>query len=151
MDLALLPPLSPRRRFLTPIAEAFTPETRARRVSILLTATALLCLGDLALTLIFITSVGMLESNPVARAVMAHDSPAAVVIWKLSTMVLGLGILFWARRMSKAEIAAWICFLTMVGLTFHWLGFANAMLLVTDPQYAELAMMDDPRWVSMTP
>jgi hypothetical protein len=139
------------RRLLAPLADALTPGTRSTRVTILLVATALMCLGDLALTLTFITSVGMIETNPIARAVMALESPAAVIVWKLSTMLLGLGILFFARRFRTAEAAAWVCFFVMAGLSIHWFGFTSAMATVTSPEYAELVMIDDPRWVSMTP
>jgi uncharacterized membrane protein YhaH (DUF805 family) len=132
------------------LAQIFAPENRARRVVFLLAATALMCLGDLALTLTYTTSMGMVETNPIARAVMANNSPLFVVLWKLATMVLGLGILFWARRVRAAETAAWLCFFIMVALCLHWLSFATVVSgLPSD--YAQLASLDDPRWVSMTP
>jgi hypothetical protein len=135
---------------LAMLAQIFSPQRRAQRVTILLIATCLMCLGDLALTMTYVTSMGMVESNPIARAVMTGHSPQFVIAWKLATMALGLGILFWARRTRGAEIAAWLCFLVMVGLCVHWLLFAMA---VSDLplQYAEFSAADDPRWVSMTP
>src|SRR5207253_1891873 len=90
----VLATLAPSRTpWLTILARAFAPEGRARRVTILLVATALMCLGDLTLTMTYITSMGMVETNPIARAVMASNSPGFVVVWKLTTMALGLGIL----------------------------------------------------------
>jgi hypothetical protein len=143
--------LSPSRSFLMPAAlvQAFSSACRARRVTVLLAATALMCLGDLALTLTYITSMGMVETNPIARAVMASNSPGFVVLWKLATMVLGLGILFWARRTKGAEIAAWLCYVVMCCLCVHWSGFAKAVS--DDPlDYSIMASAEDPRWVSMT-
>jgi Na+/proline symporter len=135
---------------LAPLAEAFTPEGRGARVVILLGATGIMCLGDLAMTLMYITSIGMSESNPIARAVMEHNSPAFVVVWKLATMGLGLGILFWARRTRVAEVATWVCFLVMAALCVHWLGFTGTVSAFST-EYAALAAADDPQWVSMTP
>lgn len=136
--------------FRASVAKIFAPEARPRRVVFLLAATALMSLGDLALTLLYTTSSGMVETNPIARAVMAHNSPLFVVVWKLATMVLGLGILCWARKTKAAEVAAWLCFLILVALCVHWLSFAT---VVSDlpSDYAQLASLDDPRWVSMTP
>jgi hypothetical protein len=132
------------------LAGAFSADTRGRRVTVLLVATALMCLGDLALTLTYVTSMGMAETNPIARAVMSHNSPAFVVIWKLATMAIGLGILFWARRTKGAEVATWLCFLIMCALCVHWFSFA---MTVSDmpSEYAAMAAIDDPQWVSMTP
>jgi hypothetical protein len=132
------------------LEQAFTPEGRGQRVILLLVAIALMCLGDLALTLTYATSMGMAEDNPIARAIMLNNSPAFVVIWKLSTMALGFGILFWARKTKGAEIATWLCFLIMSALCVHWLGFTAAMANLP-PEYAATAAIDDPRWVSMTP
>jgi hypothetical protein len=132
------------------LATIFAPEARARRVVFLLAITALMCFADLALTLTYTTSTGMVEVNPVARAVIALNSPAFVVIWKLATMALGLGILWWARKAKAAEIAAWFSFVLMLALCVYWLSFAMTVSQVpTD--YAALAALDDPRWVSMTP
>jgi hypothetical protein len=126
----------------------FSQAARARRVTILLIATALLCLGDLALTMTYVTSMGMVESNPIARAVMTDHSPSFVVLWKLASMALGLGILFYARRTKGAEIAAWLCFLVMGALTIHWFCFA-ATVAHLPFEYVDMASADDPRWVNM--
>jgi hypothetical protein len=141
---------APSSWFGLALARSFSAEGRARRVTILLVATALMCLGDLALTLTYVTSMGMVENNPIARAVMEHNSPGFVVVWKLATMAIGLGILFWARRTKGAEVATWLCFLIMCALCVHWLGFAMAVSNLS-PEYAAMAALDDPRWVSMTP
>jgi hypothetical protein len=132
-----------------PMSQAFTPHTRGQRVTLLLIATFLMGLADLALTLTYVTSIGMVEANPIARFVMEHGSAALVVLWKLATMVLGLGILFWARRSKGAEVGTWVCFMVMAALSFHWLTYAGAV--VTEPDYARVAEVDDPRFISITP
>jgi hypothetical protein len=132
-----------------PRSHAFTPHTRATRVTILLIATFLMGLADLALTLEFVTSSGMVEANPIARYVMAHNSTGIVILWKLATMFLGLGILFWARRSKGAELGTWLCFLVMAALSFHWLTYTGAVVM--EPDYAQVAEADDPRFISITP
>jgi hypothetical protein len=132
------------------LAQTLSPQSRPRRVVFLLAATAFMSFGDLALTLTYATSTGMVETNPIARAVMLHNSPLFVVIWKLATMVLGLGILWWARRAKAAEVAAWLCFLILMALCVHWLSFATVVSRLPS-DYAQLASLEDPRWVSMTP
>lgn len=93
---------------------------RTRRVTILLGAILLLSLGDLALTLTHLTQAGMLEANPVARLVMAYNSPALLAAWTMLSVGLAVGILFYARRRALAEAAAWFCFLVLTWLTFRW-------------------------------
>jgi len=134
---------------LTPLSHAGTPDGRALRVSLLLIATAIMCLGDLAMTMTYITSVGMVESNPIARAVMEHNSPAFVVVWKLTTMGLGLGILYWTRRAAKAELATWLCFLVMAGLCIHWLDYSHSIGGLTN-DYNALALTREAGWVDMS-
>jgi len=136
--------------FWQPLSEACTPRTRSQRVAILLFATVLMGLADLSMTLTFITTVGMIEANPIARLVMELNSPGYVVLWKLATMLVGIGVLFWARMHRGAEIGTWICFAAMAALSIHWLAFAGQVSSM-DSDYATLAAADDPRWISITP
>jgi len=131
---------------LDPIAHAFSPAAREQRVIVLLVAVLLMGLGDLYMTLTFITSVGMIENNPIARLVMAHGSSAAVVVWKLSLTLFGVGVLVWARRSRHAEIATWLVFMVMTGLTFHWLGFSSEAATIVE-EYHHMAQSNDPKWV----
>jgi hypothetical protein len=135
---------------LLPLREASSPALRSQRVTILLFATCLMGLADLALTLTFVTTVGMLELNPLARSVMEHNSPVLVVAWKLATMVLGLGILYWARRNKGAEIGTWVCFAVMAALSIHWFTFTGAVSSM-EADYATMAAVDDPRFISISP
>jgi uncharacterized BrkB/YihY/UPF0761 family membrane protein len=135
---------------LVPLREASRPELRSLRVTILLLATCLMCLADLALTLTFVTTTGMLEANPLARSVMEHNSPGLVVVWKLATMVLGLGILYWIRRNKWAEVGSWVCFAVMAALSIHWFTYTGVMAS-PESEYAAMAAADDPRFISITP
>ncbi len=133
---------------LSSLSQARTPRVRSLRVSLLLAATCLMCLADLWMTLLYATSIGMIESNPIARAVMEHDSPYMLAGWKLATVVLSNGILFWNRRVWYAELATWLCFLTMAALSVHWLNYSNQVSSYTT-ELSMLAMTEDPRWVTM--
>jgi len=141
-------PRGPGWAKLTPLRDVFTPEVRAQRVLLLLVATALMGLADLAMTLTYVTSVGMVERNPIARLVMDLGHPHFLIAWKLSTMLFGLGVLWYARRTRPAEVAAWLCFLAMTALSVHWLGFTGAVASMTQ-DYGGFAMAQDPGWVSM--
>lgn len=127
-----------------------TPGARVFRMNLLLSATALMGLGDLDMTLQFARSVGMIELNPLARVLMAGDSPMPVVLFKLGTIVFCVGVLFMARRRRHAEIAAWCCFLVMAALTMHWNRYSSTVSELT-PEVSAMAAADDPRWVSMDP
>lgn len=131
------------------VRRMFGPERRPKRVMVLLIATLAMSVADLAMTLTYATSVGMMEVNPIARAVMETGSPWMLTVWKLATAGLGLGILFYCRRFRKAEAASWLCCAVMTALTVHWMGFNHR---VTDfsEEYAALNQHhDDPHWVKM--
>jgi hypothetical protein len=129
----------------TALGHAFRP----KRVTVLLGATLAMSLADLAMTLTYATSVGMMEVNPIARAVMSTGSPWMLTLWKVATAGLGLGILFYFRRLPKSEIASWLCFGVMTALTIHWIGF-NKEVAACGDEYAALAnCTDNPSWVLM--
>ncbi len=131
-----------------PLSLAFTPHVRGCRVVLLLVATAIICVFDLLLTLTFLTNTGMVEANPIARSVMEHGSPLFIILWKLATMTLGLGILYWARRTRGAEIAAWLVLVIMAAVGIHWLSYSGAVVDM-DVDYGLLSSADDPRWVGL--
>jgi hypothetical protein len=141
---------APRPSFWQPLSEAFTPRSRAQRVTLLLFATVLMGLADLSLTLTFITTSGMIEANPVARLVMQLNHPGYIILWKLATMLVGIGVLYWARRSRGAEIGTWVCCVVMTALSFHWLTFTGEVT-ATGSDYAQVAAVGDPRFISITP
>lgn len=122
-------------------------QARPRRVVLLLVAVLLMSLGDLYMTLTYLTNVGMLEGNPIARAVMAMNHPGLLIGWKVISLGLGLGILYWARRSRNGELGAWICFVILSWLTVHWSSY-NAEMHELTTAVAMDGVQDD-RWVTM--
>lgn len=127
-----------------------TLPSRSTRVASLVAAVMLMSLADLYMTLTFVTSVGMHESNPLARAMMSYGSPAVLVVWKLASVILGAGILLWARRKPAAEIGAWVCFLVLTWLMIRWMFYSDYMAAAV---HALEVTRDDPasNFVAMVP
>jgi hypothetical protein len=124
------------------------PRFRPTRVLCLLAAVVVLSLADLYMTLVHLLHFGMLEANPLARAIMEYGSPAALIIWKLLTVGLAVGILFAARARRTAEWAAAFCCLTLVCLTGRWISY-NIQVAAIGLEIHE-ARHDESSWVSMT-
>jgi uncharacterized membrane protein (Fun14 family) len=122
--------------------------TRSRRVLILLVGVMLLSIGDLIMTLTYLTSIGMAESNPLARLVMSYRSPWILVGWKVASMTAAGGILFIHRRRRAAEVGAWICLGVLVWLTFRWTAYIGHIQI--GPASA-IAAEHDPTWVTLAP
>jgi hypothetical protein len=112
----------------------------------LLGACILMSLLDLELTLLFASQVGMIEMNPLARMVMEHQSPLLLVLYKVVTVGLGCGILYWARHIRYAEIGTWICFFVLTALSIRWLHFAVEIPQFT-PGYMSLPEVYPAMWV----
>jgi hypothetical protein len=90
----------------------------------------------------------MLEGNPLARGIMGYNSPAALTVWKIVTVGLGLGILFFARRTLCGEIGAWVCCAILTWLTIHWMDYNDGISELT-PYLSSLAAGGDIRWVQI--
>ncbi|MFA6043967.1 MAG: DUF5658 family protein [Phycisphaerales bacterium] len=139
------------RRVGEHFAPCTTPRWRAWRVKMLLGASLILAMGDLWMTLMYATNMGMLEANPLARAIMNLNSPWAVVAWKLFTTLLGLGILYRLRHTRHAEIGAWVVFAALTALSIHWLQYTDLVASLGSEYQNAIAMTDDPRFVLLTP
>lgn len=128
---------------------AASPDSRGKRVAILLAAIALLSLGDLYMTLAYATSVGMFESNPLARFVMSFGSPALVATWKLGSLLLACTIFYWARRSRYAEMGVWGCTLLLCWLTCHWGAYVDQIHEIE----GDIALVEhhynDGSWINM--
>ncbi len=135
---------------LLPLSHTFTPRARGIRVMLLLFATMLLCLGDLWMTLTYVTTVGLYESNPIARIIMSGNSTELLIGFKLGTMLIGGVIMFCTRRHRMSELAAWACCLVMTWLAIHWANYSTQITSLT-PDIAEAALLHDERFVLMTP
>jgi len=131
--------------------EGWSSFHRPRRVVALLAGVVMLSLGDLYMTLVHLLNFGMLEGNPVARAIMEHGSPAALVIWKLVTVGFAVAVLFWARKRWLAEAGALFCCCVLTWLTFHWVGYSEQISQITHELHVLAATQDDPKFVTMVP
>jgi hypothetical protein len=108
---------------VTPVRASWTG--REWRVAFLIAMVALVSLADLYLTLTYLHNGGMAEGNPVARWVMSLGCPWLLVVWKVGLVCFTCGVLFTFRRRTSAEIAAWVCCLTMAWLTFQWSSYIH--------------------------
>jgi len=127
--------------------------TRPRRVTGLMLAIIGLSLFDLHLTLTYLQSGGMIESNPLARLVISYGSPKTLAVWKAASVALAVWILWRARARRSAEIAAWIGVAVLVWLALQWSGYsavAGELIKVAslmDERYLETATGG--RWVTL--
>lgn len=131
-----------------PIRQARTLAHRPVRVVLLVVAIAAMSLVDLYLTLLFLTHTGMSEANPLARAMIAYQSPAILAAWKTMTVVLCGGILIFMRSRRSAELGAWVGAIVLGLLMAHWTryidhkgSFTQEMQLVSaeiDPSFVRL-------------
>jgi len=118
---------------------------REWRVTALLVMVALVSLADLYLTLTYLQNGGMAEGNPVARWVMSMGCPWLLTVWKVGLVGFTCTVLFALRKKGSAEIAAWLCCLTMAWLTFQWNTYIRdvANELHANPQLTQVSS-----WVS---
>jgi len=121
---------------------------RAKRVIAMMVCVAAVSFADLAMTLTYATTVGMMEVNPIARYIMSADTPVFIILWKLMTVGLCIGVLTTLRHRKSAERASWICLLGMLALAAHWVNFNNQVQHAT-PELSTLAGNDSPYWVHM--
>ena len=97
-----------------------SPCRRGHRILILIATLVILGLADLVFTLTYMSVVGMVEVNPIARYMAVIDGPRQLVLYKLATIAVSCGVLFLSRRHRAAEMGAWACTGIMVLLTIHW-------------------------------
>jgi len=121
---------------------------RPRRVALLAIAMILMGLADLQLTLTYMGSAGMLELNPLARAMIDLGGAPQLIRFKLLTIAVSAGLLYLLRRHSIAERCAWLSCAALLGLTAHWVRY-NAHATSPEGAGAILAQVDlgDHRWV----
>lgn len=120
--------------------------SRGERTLIVLIGVALLSLGDLYMTLTFATSVGMIEGNPIARAVMALNCPILLIWWKAVMLVVTIALLVACRKRRVGELGAWLCLFILLWLTVRWGHYSDAMPELTQ-HLPKIAMMEAERWV----
>ena len=124
------------------------PRCRSKRVIILLFAVVLMSLGDLYMTLEHLTQFGMPEANPFAHAIIQYGSRTGLIAWKLATVLLAVGILFFARRRWSAEAGAFFCCAVMTWLTVRWLDYSTHITHIGRDADA-LVSAEDSIWISL--
>ena len=134
----------------SPLAQLTGPEARSRRVLALLACVIVLSAADLYLTTAHLNSAGMAEGNPIARAIIAVNSPALLALWKVATVGLGVWILFAARRSRSGEAGAWLCFGVLCWLMMRWMAYSDEVVALT-AHMAHLPELSGGRWVAFTP
>jgi hypothetical protein len=131
---------------------ALGPAHRTARMTGLLAGILLLSFADLYMTLVHLRGLGMAEANPVARGIMAFNSPAALVAWKAATVGLAVGILFDARRRRAAELAAMFCCAILVVLALRWAHYnSHVGALTSELNSVAETPSGDPSWVTISP
>lgn len=125
---------------------------RARRVAFLVAVIALLSGVDLYLTVLYASTVGMPELNPLARGIMSSGSPAQLALWKVATVGLCIGLLLWTRRAVAAELGAWAGVLVLGGLMWMWSAYATETERIATVAGAidyDWTPEHDPNWVRL--
>lgn len=103
------------------------PSRRTVRVLMLTGLVVLLGLGDLHNTITVADSIGMVELNPIAAYLLKANSTAGLVLYKLGTIGIAVGLVLKVRRHLVGELGAWILAGLMVGLTFYWHHYTTRM------------------------
>lgn len=120
--------------------------TRPRRVTILLAGVIILSLADLAMTLNHLTTVGMIEANPVAAfLIRSTGSPWILTAFKLLTVGICVSLLYGLRRHLESEVAAWCALVVLVVVSFVWHVYARQ---IDDPESLRISrQLSAGQWV----
>ncbi len=100
-------------------------DRRSRDMPRLLMAITVLSLVDLGVTLGFMTTVGMYEANPLVSLLTRCAYPAAaIVLLKLVSTGVSVGILHWLRDTGSARLVAWLLLGVLAWLMVHWVRYS---------------------------
>ncbi|MCU0688499.1 MAG: DUF5658 family protein [Phycisphaerales bacterium] len=116
------------------------------RMLVALTLITIVSIADLYLTLTYLQSVGMSEGNPIARWVIAANCSWVLVAFKTILCGFSISVLWYARRRTSAEIAAWLACIVMAWLCFKWYGYTDqvADVVAAMPEITETSL-----WVNI--
>lgn len=95
-------------------------DRRGRRVALLLLGVTLLGLGDLVATAVHMHGLGFIEANPFAKHLVAAQSTEGLVLFKLGSIGIAVGLIAMVREQPAGEVGGWVLVLIMVGLTLQW-------------------------------
>ncbi|MFK7883340.1 MAG: DUF5658 family protein [Phycisphaerales bacterium] len=124
--------------------------SRPSRVVILGGAIGAMSMIDLYLTLLYLTHTGMSEANPLARAIIAYQSPFVLAVWKLLTVTFCVGILYLIRHKRSAELGAWVGAIVLGLLMTHWARYIEESVEYK-PLISTIAADVDEDWVFIDP
>lgn len=122
------------------LAHVSSDAVRARRVSVLVLAFAVLGVADLVLTLSYMGGIGLFEGNPLARALVLGGGASTLAAFKLLTIALSAVILFGLRTKRSAELGAWLCVVVMSMVSLEWKKYSTA----ADEIVLALQVVDSP-------
>ena len=132
-----------------PRVQAAKARRREQRLTLLITVIVVLSVADLLFTLVHLRSLGMIEANPLARALILTGDAHQLISFKLASVGIGCGCLFLGRRSARIEIAAWVCTLGLAALTIHWFNY-NAQFKTIADELVEITPEDaSPMWVTL--
>jgi hypothetical protein len=111
---------------------------RSRRVLLLIVGVVLLSLGDLLITIAYLTSTGMMEANPVAEFIItATGSVWALAAYKTLTVAICVGLLYRLRRLVEGEVAAWCAVMILALMSLQWYHYARQIDNLTAIELAQ--------------
>jgi hypothetical protein len=113
-------------------------KARIVRINLLIFGALAMGVADLLCTLAYMTSVGMVEMNPIARHMIRVGGADQLIMFKLFTMALSAGIIYLIRRHPRAELCAWVSFAIMLCLTIHWVQY-NRLVPTLTSEFSLLA------------
>ncbi len=131
------------------VGEDLRGSTRPRRVTVVLLAIVILSAADLAVTVVYLKTTGMMEANPIAALLIEHTRSAWVLAaYKIATVGLAVSVLYRLRRHAAGEIAAWCGLAALVVVAFMWSGYSKAMEETGSLQLAQFGLHDD-QWLAL--
>jgi hypothetical protein len=128
---------------------AMAARRRSFRVLVLCAMILLISIADLQITLMFLTSGGMAEGNPIARYIMSFDCQWLLGAWKLLLTGLACGTFICFRTRLSVELATWLCAAVMVWLAIRWGFYADYAALAAEHSIHVVSVQPHD-WVSIT-
>lgn len=113
--------------------------SRSRRIVLLILALVLMSVADLMCTVSYLTSVGMVEMNPIARHMIEVGGVRQLVLFKVFTIALSCGCIYLIRSKRRAEVGAWVCVGLLLSLMLHWLEY-NAVMQTLAPHFSSITL-----------
>ena len=113
---------------------------RERRVFLLIFGIILLSLADLWLTIHYLTTMGMMEANPIAVWVIKRfGSPWALSAFKLASVAASCWLLYLVRHHRIGELAAWACSTILAFMCYMWFEYTEELNQPSSLQLVQMA------------